>query len=312
MSLQAKNEVAFLCRGERISAWHFAPTSTALTTERGAPAVIMGHGLSLTRDCGLDKYAERFAAAGMHVLAFDYRCFGASEGEPRDLVSVRKQVDDYHAALAHVRSVPGVDAQRIAVWGTSYSGGIATQCTHEDGAVQALVLQVPNLDNAATGLFMTRHLTRTAPLRGLWIVWRAVLDFAASLLGLAPKYVQAMGRRGQWAAYVNDESMDHVDQIRGPTWNNRLALRDFVRLPVFRPIRHIPSLRCRIQIFAADRDDLTPAQPALRAAELAGERAELHRYPVNHFGVYTGDLFQEVVAKQAEFLARELARRPSP
>jgi pimeloyl-ACP methyl ester carboxylesterase len=302
----SRSDVSFLCHGQRIHAWHYFPGAPDLTYSGRAPAVIMAHGLSMTRDSGLEPYAEHFAAAGMHVLLFDYRCFGASEGTPRELVSVRQQVEDYLAALKFVRELPGVDRDRIGVWGTSYSGGIATQCAYEDGHVQALVLQVPNLDNAATALFMAAHLTRTAPLRGLWLCVQAVRDTAAGLLGLAPVYMQALGATGEGAAYENDEAIHHVNQIRGASWQNRIALRDFTRLPLFRPIQHARALPCRVQIVAADRDDLTPVGPALRMAKLLGERAELHRYPVGHFGVYTGELFQEVVAKQTKFLVREL------
>jgi len=278
-----------------------------MTHAGGAPVVVMAHGLSMTRDSGLAPYAERFAAAGMHVVVFDYRCFGDSEGTPRDLVSVHQQVADYHAALAFARSLPGVDRERVALWGTSYSGGIATQCAYEDGGVQALVVQVPNLDNAATGWFMALHLTRTAPLRGLWLCAQAVRDTAAGWFGRAPVYVQALGAVGAGAAYENDESMANVEKMRGPSWHNRLALRDFTRLPLFRPIKHAKELPCRVHIVAVDRDDLTPVGPALRLAELLGERAELHRYPVGHFGVYTGALFEDVVAKQTDFLVRELS-----
>ncbi len=304
-----RNDVSFISRGKKLAGWHYPPTSDALASERGAPAVVMAHGLSMTRDCGLAQYAERFAAAGMNVLVFDYRCFGDSQGQPRELVSARQQVQDYRAALDYARQLPGVDPQRVALWGTSYSGGIAVQCAYEDGRVAALVIQVPNLDNAATGWFMARHLARTDPLRGLWIVWRSVLDLLGGLVGLGPAYVRAVARQGEQAAYVNDESMDCIEQIRGPLWQNRLATRDFAWLPIFRPIKHVKDIRCRVQIFAAERDDLTPSRPAFEAARIAGERAELHPYPVGHFGVYVGELFQEIVAKQTEFLARELGDR---
>lgn len=46
------------------------------------PCVVMGHGGSGTKRLGLPKYAERFAAAGLAVLAFDYRGFGASAANP--------------------------------------------------------------------------------------------------------------------------------------------------------------------------------------------------------------------------------------
>ncbi len=134
-------------------------------------------------------------------------------------------------------------------------------------------LQVPNLDNAATALFLTQRFIRKAPLRGLWLVGRAVMDKAASLTGLPPVYARAIGRSGEWAAYVNDISADHVDDIRGPAWKNRIALRDFVNPRVFRPVRHAATVPGPMMIVTAERDDITPVAPVLKAAALAGLRA---------------------------------------
>ncbi len=304
----APRSVSFQVKGDTLAATLYPAAVDKLRGKRGYPAIVMAHGLSMTRDSGLSRYAERFAAAGIVALVFDYRCFGDSTGTPRELVSAHQQVEDYHGALAYVRGLPQVDAQRTAIWGTSYSGGVALQCAHEDRRYRALILQVPNLDNAATGLYMALQIVRRSPGRGLWLAARAVLDAGAGLLGLPAVYTRAIGREGEpWAAYVNDESAGYIDEIRGSAWRNRIALRDFVRLPIFRPVRHAKSIPGPIMIIAAERDDLTPLAPVLRAAELAGERAELHRYPVTHFEVYTGELLQELVAKEVAFLERALA-----
>jgi hypothetical protein len=63
----------------------------------------MAHGFSATRELRLDAYAERFAGAGIAALLFDYRYFGASGGEPRQLLDIRKQQQDYEAAPAYTR-----------------------------------------------------------------------------------------------------------------------------------------------------------------------------------------------------------------
>jgi dienelactone hydrolase len=52
--------------------------------------VVMGNGITLTRNDGIPDYAQRFAGAGFAVLAFDYRHWGDSGGEPRRLVSLRR------------------------------------------------------------------------------------------------------------------------------------------------------------------------------------------------------------------------------
>src|ERR1700674_4620346 len=71
------------------------------------PCVVLAHGFAGTVDSGLLPYAERFAAAGLDALAFDYRHFGASEGDPRQLLSIPRQLEDYAAAIAFARSLPG-------------------------------------------------------------------------------------------------------------------------------------------------------------------------------------------------------------
>lgn len=117
------NEITFTSGGVACAAWHLPAAVNTLADERGRPCVVMAHGFGGTRDTGLLGYAEAFAAAGIDAFVFDYRGFGASQGTPRQLVSYRRQRQDYHAAIAAARRLPGVDPERIVLWGTSYSGG---------------------------------------------------------------------------------------------------------------------------------------------------------------------------------------------
>ncbi|MFJ6904245.1 alpha/beta hydrolase [Streptomyces griseoluteus] len=115
--------VTFPSHGVACGATHLPARCDALTGPAGRPAVVMAHGFGGTRDSGLTGYAEGFADAGMDVFLFDYRGFGDSGGTPRQDVSVRRQRQDYHAAVAAARHLPGVDPDRIALRGTSYAGG---------------------------------------------------------------------------------------------------------------------------------------------------------------------------------------------
>ena len=85
--------------------------------------VIMAHGFGAERTFGLPAYAERFLQRGMAAFLFDYRNFGDSDGEPRNLVSNHRHIKDWEAAVAHVRGLPDIDTEKIALWGSSYSGG---------------------------------------------------------------------------------------------------------------------------------------------------------------------------------------------
>jgi len=85
--------------GERCRAWLYSPEAAQ------APLVLMAHGLGAVKEMRLDAFAERFADAGLAALVFDYRHFGDSTGEPRQLIDIGKQHDDWRAAVAFARGL---------------------------------------------------------------------------------------------------------------------------------------------------------------------------------------------------------------
>ena len=87
------------------------------------PVVIMAHGTSATVYMVADKYAEVFSRAGLAVLLYDHRNFGRSDGEPRQEINPWIQCRGYRDALNFAERLDGVDPERIALWGDSYTGG---------------------------------------------------------------------------------------------------------------------------------------------------------------------------------------------
>lgn len=136
-------DLTFPSHGIRCAAWHIPASSETLAGPAGRPCVVMAHGFGGTRDTGLLSFAEVFADAGLDAFAFDYRGFGASDGTPRQDISVRRQRQDYHAAIAAARHLPGVDRNRIALWGTSYSAGHCVAVAAQDGRIAAVVSMTP-------------------------------------------------------------------------------------------------------------------------------------------------------------------------
>lgn len=106
----------------------------------------MAHGTTGTMDFGLERHAQRFAATGFAVLVFDCRHFGASEGQPRQLVNVGPQVADWRTAVRFAHSLPQVDPNRVALWGTSRSAGHVVSVAARDPRIAAVVAQLPFLD----------------------------------------------------------------------------------------------------------------------------------------------------------------------
>jgi uncharacterized protein len=129
--------------GEELAAYLYRPSGG----DDPVPCVVMAHGFSATRDDGLPDYAEAFADAGFAVLLFDYRHFGASTGLPRQLLDIGRQQDDYRAAVQWARHAEGIDPDRIALWGSSFSGGHVLTVAAADPRIAAVIAQAPYTDS---------------------------------------------------------------------------------------------------------------------------------------------------------------------
>lgn len=110
--------MTFPSGGGSCAAWLYFPDSAPVS----GPMIVMAYGLGGVRQIRLDAFAERFSSAGYRCLVFDYRHFGASPGEPRQLLSVRRQLEDWRNAIAYARLLDGVDPDRIVLWSTSFAG----------------------------------------------------------------------------------------------------------------------------------------------------------------------------------------------
>ena len=135
-----RRDVAFGSKGADLKGWVYTPDSAPPW-----PLVVMAHGFSATRHMTAGKYAEVFRAAGLAVLLYDHRGFGDSGGEPRRQINPWIQARGYRDAVSYARSLEGVDGSRVALWGDSFSGGVALAVAGIDGRVAALVVQVPAL-----------------------------------------------------------------------------------------------------------------------------------------------------------------------
>jgi uncharacterized protein len=292
----SRREVSFISGGEQIAAWLYEPRGT----EGTVPAVVMAHGLGGVREAGLAPYAERFAAAGMRVLVFDYRHFGASTGEPRQLLDIARQLDDWRAAIAYARSLRGADPGRVAVWGTSFSGGHALTIAAEDHELAAAVAQNPMADGIAAARMFT-------PAQLAWCLRMGLRDELARLRGAPPVYVPLTGPPGGRAALTNDGAERGYAQIvpDRSTWQNRMTARLLLRFGRYRPVARAGAIRCPLLVCICDEDHITPPGPAAEAASRA-PRGETIHYDGRHFDIYVGELFERAVADQTAFLERHL------
>jgi uncharacterized protein len=294
--LAARENVRIPSGEEELAGWLYRPAA-----EAGASAcVVLANGFGAEMRAGLAAYSERFAAAGYAALAFDYRHFGASGGEPRQLVSTRRQHQDWSAAIAHARALDGIDGGRVAAWGTSNSGGHVIHVAARDPGIAAAISQVPHTSGLAT-------LRELEPRRMLHLTWLGLVDGARALAGRPPRYMPTVGPPGSVAAMTGDDAADGYAALypEGYGWRNEVPARIMLTYALYSPGRDASRVGCPILFQVATEDHITPSAPALKAARDA-PRGELITYPGGHFDIYRGEAFERAVADQLEFLGRHL------
>ncbi len=253
----------------------------------------MAHGFSLTRHDGLVAYAERLAAAGAAVLVFDHRYLGDSGGEPRQRFRKREQLTDWRSAVTFARGRENVDPQRIVLWGFSFSGGHAIETTLGDGQIAATLVLCPMVDGLARAL-------STPPRASAWLTPRALAD----QLG-RHNLVPVTGQPGAMAAMALSGEADGFRAIvpEDSPWRNEISPAVFLSVALHRPVARARSLRLPLWVGLGEQDVSVSRRAVERLAERA-PRAELHRYPYDHFGAFWGEGPQRVAGDQIDFLRR--------
>jgi dienelactone hydrolase len=263
------------------------------------PVIVMAHGFAAIRKARLPQYAERFVDAGYAVFLFDYRTFGDSEGEPRNWVHPGRQIEDWEAAIDYVKSRPEVDADKMVLWGTSFSGGHVLQLAAGHPELRAVISQVPHVSGPATT-------KQVHPGTILKTTLAAVADVAAGLVGRT-WYSKIVGEPGECAAVTSDNA-DESYQAMLPAdtvWENSVLSRSFLHVPLYSPRRHAKKIRVPVLIIGARDDTVVPASAAKRAARKISD-CVFHLIEGDHFAPYFGQLFEECVRLQIDFLGEHV------
>ncbi|MDP9115771.1 MAG: lysophospholipase [Actinomycetota bacterium] len=296
-------EVAFISAGVDCAAWLFRAVDDRLAGPDGKPIAVMAHGLGGTKDSGLAPFAEALGGAGVDVFAFDYRGFGASDGRPRQLVSMQAQLADYRAAMAAAAALPGVDGRRLVLWGVSVSGGTVLTAAAGREDVVAVISLTPLVDGRAAAKHALATHSATSLVRAGAIGLRGRL---AAITGRETVMMAVVGRPGELAAMSLPGLYEDYLSIAGPTWRNEIAATITLELGNHRPGKQARHLRCPLLVQIADFDRSAPPHAAAKAAFQG--RAEVRHYPCDHFDVHVGKRWHgAAVAHQVAFLARVLA-----
>jgi fermentation-respiration switch protein FrsA (DUF1100 family) len=270
------------------------------------PCIVMAHGFTATKDLGIHVYAKSFVEAGIAVLAFDYRNWGESEGEPhqRQVGDAKKQREDFHAAISYARSLDGIDPARIAIWGSSFSGGHVIAVAGEDPKIAAVISQVPMID-MVEGRGVGVRLPVGMQIRLLIAV---VIDALYGKLGLDPYLVPAAGNPGDFALWTDPEAKPFFDRMiaEGSKWRNEWAPR-FALAPSRYKEGTAEGLKMPLMILVADKDVYASPEYAVQIAKKAPQ-GEVRRYPCGHFAFYLDEMREKSIADEVEFLRKHLLK----
>ena len=282
-----RRNITFKSEGLNCAGWFYVPEHTHLLK---FPVIVMAHGFSLTKEAYLDVYAERFCEAGFAVLVFDYRNFGESDGYKRYHLDPQDQIKDYRNAISWVRNQPEIDAEKIGIWGTSYSGGHVLHIGAVDRRVKAIVAQVPTING------------RKGAARKMGL--EELNQFMAELIDYREKqYIDGEQRMIPVVNLNGISAQPHPESYKWfmetakitPNWRNEITLESMELYIEYNPASLIEFIApTPLLMIAAMEDGITPPDLIIEAfEELANEPKQLLQLPGSHYDVYNGPTFEE-------------------
>jgi fermentation-respiration switch protein FrsA (DUF1100 family) len=107
-------------------------------TAKKYPAIVVAHPNGGIKEQTAGLYAQHLAELGYITIAFDAAYQGGSGGEPRHTDKPAYRVDDIHGAADFILQYPGVDAQRLSVFGICGGGGYTLKAAQSDKRFKAV------------------------------------------------------------------------------------------------------------------------------------------------------------------------------
>lgn len=293
MNNQFKREnVDFYSNGTRCSAWLYLPYG-----DKKCPIIIMAHGLGGVREMWLDRYAERFAAAGYSCFLFDYRNYGASDGNKRQLINVKDQLVDWNNAINFIKKDERVDGNKVLIFGSSFSGGHAITLSAHRNDIKSAVAQCPYTDQWAT-------IKAISPVSIIKFIPYLVGDLLSCLTGYHPVMLKLADPRGKSALMAVPDYDKFLKRIpENSNFVNEAPARTILEFLKYSPSRYTKNVDNPIYVAACLKDTLAPAKATIRCAKRA-KNVTIKEYDCGHFDIYFDNFFEEANRDYIEFFNR--------
>ena len=87
---------------------------------------------------------------------------------------------------------------------------------------------------------------------------------------------------------------------------NEVCARILLRTQGNNPIDYAKDVQCPVLLQICEKDNLVSKSSYLGTAKILGKYAEVKKYPIGHFDIYTGEHFEKGVRDQIEFFKKHL------
>ena len=293
----SRQDVQFDVNGTTVRAWLYLPPNTG----QPVPCIIMSQGFGGTKDCFPEKYALRFNEVGVAVLTYDYRHFGESGGEPRQVYDVTFQHDDLRAAVACARGRDEIDPEKIILWGTSASGAYGLVIAAEDEKIAAVIAQCAGIDHEADSKL---YIEREGYGHFMRLFVHAQRDKGRSRFGLSPHTIPIVGQPGTMAMLNAPGAFDgYARLVKGSdTFENEVCARLLFMAHGRDPNEAAADVHCPVLFLVCEQDNLVAPDSHVKAVAALGQKATVKSYPIGHFDIYEGEYFEDAVSEKIAFI----------
>ena len=131
----SKQNVTFKSSGDKIVGHLYCPDD--MDPSKQYPAIIVGGPLATVKEQAGGVFAEALAKNGFVTLAFDYRTYGESEGEPRQYENPVNKTEDIQNAISFLSIHENVDSEGIGALGVCASSSYIAPALASDRRVKA-------------------------------------------------------------------------------------------------------------------------------------------------------------------------------
>lgn len=287
-----RHDTTFHSDGCKLAAHLYLPEPTGTPV----PGIVLCHGFAGVKELLLPPFADYFCSSGFAVLAFDYRGFGAIEGEAGRIIP-EYQVRDIGNAISFMQSREEVDTSRIGLWGSSLGGANAIAAAARDDRVKCLCVQ---LTFGSGHRMVTGNQTPEEQTKFNETILRMLRKRAATGKELMVPLHKVLSDEQSKRFFEEQVSTFSALTIKVPF----LTIAETM---LCNPEALLPDLHIPLHITAAGNDLVNPPEESRHLFAAANEPKELLMVDgAGHYEVYQGEAFKEVARQQAEWFGRYL------